>query len=1056
MNHRTIFIAAIFFYVVSSLIAHLCAGAHYGAQAQTIPQLPLNPFLVYGPKKFERSSGPPVTQSDRFSVPQTASSPYTLYVLNGWIDGSKRVTSATIKINGKTVLDQNDFKKIIPLIIKTVSLNKDNEIQITINGKPGTFITIAMTGTDKNPPKIVITNPVNNLVTRELQVTCTGTVTDETIAILTINGKLVLLRSGGAFTYNVQLSEGVNTINFVARDIFGNTSKEVRSVVRDTKAPVVTLTSPADGMRTPASTVLVSGSVIDATPVVVTANGQQLASRSGIPVGSNKTFSGQIPLNAGMNQITVIVTDGAGNQTTIIRTVHRTGSAPVLKVTSPVDGYITKDGAITVQGTVIDSSGTAVTVTVNGVQVPLNTNGSFNGDVTLIEGTNRITITALNGLGQSSTVLRTVRKDSMPPVLVVNNPVDGLLTKDSVVAVFGSVKDSTNVTLKVNGQLVVINPDGSFSMEMALVEGMNTVEIKATDAAGNSTIVQKSVRKDATPPVMVITAPEDNKVIRDSIITVSGSVSDSTSITVTVNDKAVILNPDGLFSAQVILDEGINQIKIEATDFLGNKTTILRSVRRDMQPPVLMIISPIDSLVTRDSVLFVQGTAFDSVGITLTVNGDTVAIGADGAWSKQITLREGKTTISIVVIDLAGNTTTLTRHITRDTLPPVITISTPSDGFITRQTKVEVTALIQDSTKVSVKVNDSTVNVTAGGVVNTDVMLIQGTDTIKVSAVDAAGNSSERRCIVVCDTLPPVLTITAPADSVVLRKDTISISGTVLDSTGVNVKINGDSVSVEADGSFSKNVNVMVGENIYTITATDLAGNTTTAVRHVIRDTSSAIISYDELVDSLTAASTGISDPFSVISNICEKKEGAIQALDELLSQDVVSDSGDTLSDKDTLLAHRPNSLLAVQVVELIGTPSACEILLQVAQLHHDVEVRGMALNALSTSYYQSVCNNPESSSGYDPDVNIIHVLLKALDDSTKVIGLDKKIGEITREGFQNWTGVDTGEPGDSNSTITDPNTGETMTVAKYRDKWWSEVGVNMTWNAAAMRFQIP
>ncbi len=37
--------------------------------AQAIPQLPTNPFQVYGPAKFERVAGSPATQTVQFSLP---------------------------------------------------------------------------------------------------------------------------------------------------------------------------------------------------------------------------------------------------------------------------------------------------------------------------------------------------------------------------------------------------------------------------------------------------------------------------------------------------------------------------------------------------------------------------------------------------------------------------------------------------------------------------------------------------------------------------------------------------------------------------------------------------------------------------------------------------------------------------------------------------------------------------------------------------------------------------------------------------------------------------
>lgn len=92
--------------------------------------------------------------------------------------------------------------------------------------------------------------------------------------------------------------------------------------------------------------------------------------------------------------------------------------------------------------------------------------------------------------------------DTVPPVLNVTAPTEGLIVSSATLTVRGSTNDSTSspVTLTVNGNAVTVGSDGSFSTTVTLTEGSNTISIVATDAAGKSTTVTRHVTLDTTAP----------------------------------------------------------------------------------------------------------------------------------------------------------------------------------------------------------------------------------------------------------------------------------------------------------------------------------------------------------------------------------------------------------------------------------------------------------------------------------------------------------------------------------------------------------------------------
>ena len=54
------------------------------------------------------------------------------------------------------------------------------------------------------------------------------------------------------------------------------------------------------------------------------------------------------------------------------------------------------------------------------------------------------------------------------------------------------------------------------------------------------------------------------------------------------------------------------------------------------------------------------------------MNGAAATVATDGTFSKDVTLKSGANTITVIAKDKAGKTTTVTRTVTLDTVAPVI------------------------------------------------------------------------------------------------------------------------------------------------------------------------------------------------------------------------------------------------------------------------------------------------------------------------------------------------------------------------------------------------
>lgn len=93
-------------------------------------------------------------------------------------------------------------------------------------------------------PTLDVTSPENNLITNQNKVTVSGKAEagsqNVTLAEVTVNGEKAVVGEGGAFSKEVSLVEGSNTITVIAKDNIGKTTTVIRKVTLDTKAPVIT------------------------------------------------------------------------------------------------------------------------------------------------------------------------------------------------------------------------------------------------------------------------------------------------------------------------------------------------------------------------------------------------------------------------------------------------------------------------------------------------------------------------------------------------------------------------------------------------------------------------------------------------------------------------------------------------------------------------------------------------------------------------------------------------------------------------------------------------
>ena len=210
----------------------------------------------------------------------------------------------------------------------------------------------------------------------------------------------------------------------------------------------------------------------------------------------------------------------------------------------------------------------------------------------------------------------------------------------------------------------------------------------------------------------------------------------------------------------------------------------------------------------------------------------------------------------------AGTSVTKTANLTvKETVKPVITISSPSNGAYIASNQPNIVFTVTDETNgsgvkidsLSVKIDGRAITsgITKTAITNgysvtvTPSTLSDGSHTVTINCSDNDGNrATEKSTTFTVDTVPPVLNVTSPDDGLITNKSTVVVAGTTNDSTSspVTLTVNGNKVLVGSNGSFSTTVTLSEGENTITIEAVDKAGKVSTVTRTVTYDSSTPVI----------------------------------------------------------------------------------------------------------------------------------------------------------------------------------------------------------------------
>nr|WP_182028029.1 Ig-like domain-containing protein [Vibrio parahaemolyticus] len=530
-----------------------------------------------------------------------------------------------------------------------------------------------------------------------------------------------------------------------------------------------------------------------------------------------------------------------------------------------------------------------VVVTINGVRYEATANDDgialFENIHSISDGSYIISVEVSDKFGNVSTASETITIDTTLPEIEASLAAEsdsGYLSTDNITNIknptlVGSTEPFATVVIQLDGGKeweVQANENGQWTLELPqdldLKDGKHQYTVTATDIAGNKQSEQFEFIIDTK---IELSASLNNATDKDGIyvtnqnkLVFAGTSEAGSTITLVIADKTYTstVKEDG--SWEIVLDEPLDDLNynytITASDVAGNKTELMGSVSINTKGPVVAIelddnsdSGVHDDWITNSQKPTININVPEDCDIKVTVDGHPYEpiLSDDGKWQVNFNqeLSEGSHNILVEVTDQFGNITTVEQELVIDTIAPDIDSGIDSafdsgesntDG-ITFNKKPMLTGTTEPNATVIITFEDgSIVNVTSNAegkwsyAIPTE--LTDGTYIYSVEVSDAAGNTKKESFEFTVDTK---ISLTAKLDPSFVMSNTSNdystnsirpnLSGQTDPGAKVIIECGGKRYETVADENgkwvLTLTTNATVGENSFTVIATDAAGNTT-------------------------------------------------------------------------------------------------------------------------------------------------------------------------------------------------------------------------------------
>ncbi|WP_232453883.1 Ig-like domain-containing protein, partial [Burkholderia ubonensis] len=652
----------------------------------------------------------------------------------------------------------------------------------------------------------------------------------------------------GGHTWSTSFSatEGVNDVQVRQTDVAGNTSSATSfSFMLDTSAA-----APGVALATDSGS-----SAVDHITNVGTLNlsGVETGATVEYSIDGGHTWSASFNATEGLNDVQVRQTDVAGNTsdpTSFSFTLDTSAAAPGVALTtdsgsSAVD-HITNVGTLNVTGVE------------TGATVEYSTDGghTWSTSFSATEGLNDIQVRQTDIAGNTSSAT------SFSFTLDTSAAAPGVaLTTDSGSSAVDHITNvgTLNLSGVENGATVQYSVDNGahWSTSFSAVEGVNDVQVRQTDIAGNtSSATSFSFTLDTSAAAPGVELAVDSGSSASDHITNVGTLN----LSGVETGATVEYSIDGghTWSTSFSATEGVNDIQVRQIDIAGNTSDPTSfSFTLDTSAAAPGVALTTDSGSSASDHITNVGT----LNVTGIETGATVQYSVDNGahWSTSFSAVEGTNNVQVRQIDVAGNTSSATSFsFTLDTsaAAPGVALTTDS-GSSASDHITNVGTLNLSGVETGATVEYST---DGGHTWSASFSATEGLNDIQVRQTDIAGNKSAATSFsFTLDTSAAAPGVALAVDSGSSASDHVTNVGT-LNLSGVET---GATVEYSIDGghTWSTSFSATEGVNDIQVRQTDIAGNTSSATSFSFTlDTSAAAPGVALTTDSGSSASDHVTN----------------------------------------------------------------------------------------------------------------------------------------------------------------------------------------------------
>lgn len=482
-------------------------------------------------------------------------------------------TSLIISINGYQQNVSFDAQGFFTFTAGNL-LQGNNSVRITASGSSGSATRSLNIIYDPGAlfPQINVTNYGDNATVDQATVDLNITVLNTDNFTVRVNGTIVnqLPSAGNSltqpynYTQSVNLNPGINTIELIASRSGAVTTK-LLNLTFSGGGPDIFNILPASGSASSTGIITLSGNVVNTAQEGLKVFVNSDTDGTLLSFDSQGRFSREIKLAAGNNTIKVTASDGVTPVTKTITVIYSTN--PVIVINSPLNNARMTSSIVKITGYVFNTQENGFTI--NGETVSFDSKtGAFSTTVNLKSITTDISFRAVNGKQITQKTLSLYY--SGVPEINVYNPVNGTAVETSDIILEGSVFPASPddiITFTIGGvECRTLVVDGSFrSMPITLNKsGENQIEISLETRDHRKVTRTVTVNYNDGPGIN-IDSPLDGTTVYTNVITVKGKLTRADFNTLKIGDKKPAVSSDGVFSQQVDLKEGRNEIKISAS-----------------------------------------------------------------------------------------------------------------------------------------------------------------------------------------------------------------------------------------------------------------------------------------------------------------------------------------------------------------------------------------------------------------------------------------------------------------------------------------------------------